>query len=84
MDTAVDEARRLIESVEASCEYRSAHGVMTCSTEAEWVLRVSCGDSTTLCDEHAVRTRVGLQGQGRTLHCARHGGMRVLYDWERL
>lgn len=79
--TVVDEAHRLLSGIEPTCEYRSAGGEMTCSTEATWLLRVSCGDSAFFCDGHRQTTMTGLAERGEALRCARHGGKRVLYDW---
>lgn len=79
--TVLDEAHRLISSVEPTCEYRSAHGEMTCSTEAAWLLKVSCGDSAFFCDGHREATASALSARREALYCAGHGGKRVWYDW---
>lgn len=78
--TVVDEAHRLLDGIEPTCEYRSADGEMVCSTEAAWLLRVSCGDSAFFCDGHRDTLTRDL-GNGDALYCAGHGGRRVQYDW---
>ncbi len=77
----VDEAHRLLDGIEPTCEYRSARGEMICSTEAAWLLRVSCGDSAFFCDGHRGAMEHSLTAGGEALYCAGHGGKRVLYDW---
>lgn len=79
--TVVDEAHRLLSGIEPTCEYRSEHGEMTCSTEAEWMLRVSCGDSAFFCEGHRRTMESSLRERGAALYCAKHGGRRVQYDW---
>lgn len=76
-----DEAQRLLEGIEPTCEYHDADGVMRCSTEASWMLRVSCGDSTFFCSGHQRAMERSLSERGAALHCAGHGGRRVGYDW---
>lgn len=77
----VDEAERLLDGVEPTCEYRSAGGALTCSAEASWLLRVSCGDSAFFCDGHKATMSRGALGTERVLYCAGHDGRRVIYDW---
>lgn len=79
--THLDEAHRLLEGIEPTCEYRDPDGVMRCSTEAAWLLRVSCGDSAFFCAGHREVMGRSLAERGMTLRCAGHGGRRVQYDW---
>lgn len=77
----VDEAQRLLDGVEPTCEYRDPDGVMRCSTEATWLLRVSCGDSAFFCEGHRRTMESSLRERGAALYCAGHNGRRVQYDW---
>ena len=79
--TIVDEAHRLLDGIEPTCEHRSASGEMTCCTEASWLLRVSCGHSAFFCESHRATMSADLGQRGQALRCAGHGGKRVLYDW---
>lgn len=77
----VDEAQRLLEGIEPTCEYRDPDDVMRCSTEASWLLRVSCGDSAFFCTAHQRTMECSLKARGAALYCAEHKGARVQYDW---
>lgn len=79
--THVDEAHRLLEGIEPTCEYRDPDGLMRCCTEASWLLRVSCGDSAFFCEGHRRTMESILRERGAALYCAAHKGRRVQYDW---
>ena len=79
--TVVDEAHRLLDGLEPTCEYRSERGELTCSAEAAWLLRVSCGDSAFFCEGHRRTMENSLRERGPALYCAGHKGRRVQYDW---
>lgn len=79
--TIREEAHRLLQNLEPTCEHKKPEAEQACSAEADWMLRVSCGDSALFCDGHQEETKRHL-GEGETaLYCGRHGGRRVLYDW---
>lgn len=80
-ETIVDEAHRLLDSIEPTCENRGPSGEMDCSAEATWMLRVSCGDSAFFCEGHQQVTDAEISRRDKALRCARHGGAPVGYDW---
>lgn len=81
----VDEStdiRELIESLdEPSCEAKvDKHA--DCGVAADWVLLLSCGDTTYLCTPHAVSIKLRIEG--KRLHCGIHDVSNVTARWELL
>jgi hypothetical protein len=77
-------AHKLLDGVDPSCEWREANKPAICTTEASWLLRVSCGDSAFFCDAHRSTFDADLGERSETPRCANHGGRGVRYDWVRV